>query len=51
MSYENDDNDVESKLLKQTNEEEKARKRTHGSYRKSSRSIATAHDNLIGIKK
>jgi hypothetical protein len=44
VSYENDDNDVESKLLKQTNEEEKARRRTRGPYRKSSRSIITAHD-------
>ncbi|MFL6347574.1 MAG: hypothetical protein ACJ72X_04695 [Nitrososphaeraceae archaeon] len=44
VSYENDDNDVESKLLKQTNEEEKARRRTRGPYRKSSRSIVSAHD-------
>jgi hypothetical protein len=37
-------NDVESKLLRQTNEDEKARRRTRGPYRKSSRSIITAHD-------
>ena len=34
-----DDNTVESKLIRQTNEEEKSRKRTRGPYRKSSRSI------------
>lgn len=34
----NDDNsnDIESKLLRQTNKEEKAHKRTRGPYRKSS---------------
>jgi hypothetical protein len=39
-----DDDNTESKLLRQTNEQEKARKRTHGLYRKSSRSFVTAHD-------
>jgi hypothetical protein len=39
-----DDNTVESKLIRQTNEEEKSRKRTRGPYRKSSRSIIRAHD-------
>jgi hypothetical protein len=37
-------NNTESKLLRQTNEEEKARKRTRGPYRKSSRSIVNTHD-------
>ena len=42
----NDDdyNNIESKVLRQTNEEKKALKRTRGPYRKSSRSIVTAHD-------
>jgi hypothetical protein len=38
-----DSNDIESKLLIQTDEEEKARKRTRGPYRKSSGSIRS-HD-------
>jgi hypothetical protein len=45
LSDKDDDNKtIESKLLRQTNEEEKARKRTRGPYRKSSRSLVTAHD-------
>jgi hypothetical protein len=45
LSDKDDDNKtIESKLLRQTNEEEKARKRTRGPYRKSSRSIVTAHN-------
>jgi hypothetical protein len=39
-----DDNNIEYKLLRQTNEEEKARKRTRGPYRNSSRSIGTTYD-------
>ena len=39
-----DNCNTESKLLRQTNEEEKARKRIRGAYRRSSRSIVTAHD-------
>ncbi|MFL6356299.1 MAG: hypothetical protein ACJ71C_07060 [Nitrososphaeraceae archaeon] len=39
-----DKDDIESKLLRQTKEEEKARRRTRGPYRKSSRSIVTTHD-------
>ena len=39
-----DSNDIESKLLIQTDEEEKARKRTRGQYRKSSGSIIRSHD-------
>jgi len=38
-----DSNDIESKLLIQTDEEEKARKRTRGPYRKSSGSIIRSH--------
>ena len=34
-----DNDNTESKLLRQTNEEENARKRTRGPYRKSSRSF------------
>jgi hypothetical protein len=44
LSDKDDDNTIEYKLLRQTNEEEKARKRTRGPYRKSSRSIVNAHD-------
>jgi hypothetical protein len=44
LSDKDDDNTVESKLIRQTNEEEKSRKRTRGPYRKSSRSISRAHD-------
>lgn len=39
-----DSNDIESKLLIQTDEEEKARNRTRGPYRKSSGSIIRSHD-------
>jgi hypothetical protein len=39
-----DDDNVEFKLLRQTNDDQKARKRTRGPYRKSSRSIVTAYD-------
>ena len=39
-----DSNDIESKLLIQTDEEEKARKRTRGPYRKSFRYIIRSHD-------
>jgi hypothetical protein len=39
-----DSNDIESRLLIQTDEEEKARKRTRGPYRKSSGSIIRSHD-------
>jgi hypothetical protein len=38
-----DSSDIESKLLIQTYEEEKARKRTRGPYRKSSGSIIRSH--------
>jgi hypothetical protein len=34
LSDKDDDNTIESKSLRQTNEEEKARKRTRGPYRK-----------------
>jgi len=36
--------DIESKLLIQADEEEKARKRTRGPYRKSFGSIIKSHD-------
>jgi hypothetical protein len=39
-----DSNNIESKLLIQSDEEEKARKRTSGAYRKSSGSIIRSHD-------
>ena len=39
LSDDNDHNNIESKFLKQANKEEKARKRTRGPYRKSSRSL------------
>jgi hypothetical protein len=48
LSDKDDDNTVESKLIRQTNEEEKSRKRTRGPYRKSSRSIIRAH--MIKVK-
>ena len=39
-----DSNDIESKLLIQTDEEEKAHKRTRGPYPKSSGYILQSHD-------
>jgi hypothetical protein len=45
LSHKDDDSDnIESKLLRQTSEEKKARKRTRGPYRKSSRPIVSRHD-------
>lgn len=42
-----DSNDIESKLLIQTDEEEKARKRTRGPYRKSSKHFVIMHGLII----